>query len=189
MRYFTSDLHFFHKNIGNYTNGMSLEDRHSAIISSWCKQVKAKDVVYIIGDVSFGSFEDTKDIISKLPGTKILIRGNHDYRFTSSQLVAIGFKDVRDTLHLSLSNGAKVLLNHYPYAANSLKRWYYRVIKRSPRRDYYELYPRDEGRWLIHGHHHSGPKVQGRQINVCVDVNKFKLISETELCQLITKSK
>jgi calcineurin-like phosphoesterase family protein len=189
MRWFISDTHFFHKNIARYTNGADLVDRHTTIINEWNKVIKQKDVVYVIGDVSFGSFEDTRAIIESLKGTKILIRGNHDYRFTSKQFIDMGFADVRDYLFINFSNAEKVLLSHYPYAANPLKRWYYRYIKRSPSRDYYEHYARDCGKWLIHGHHHSGPKVNKKMINVNVDVNNFKPISETMLCKIMNARK
>lgn len=189
MRWFVSDLHFFHKNIGRHTNGLKLVDRHAAIINGWNSVIKSKDLIYVIGDISFGSYEDTKAIIENLKGTKILIRGNHDYRFTSSQFAEMGFKDIRDFLFINFSNAEKVLLSHYPYTPNMFKRFYYRYIKRSFHRDYYELYPRDCGKWLIHGHHHAGKPVNGRRINVCVDVNGFKPISETTICKIINETR
>jgi len=187
VRWLTSDLHLFHKNIASYTDGRSLQDRHNKIITEWNKVVRQKDVIYVVGDLSFGSFEDTKAIIEQLKGTKILIRGNHDFRFTSKEFVEMGFSEVRDYLFINMSNAEKVLLSHYPYAPNVFKRWYYRYIKRSYHRDYYEHYPRDCGRWLIHGHHHSGPKVKGRMVNVNVDVNQFKPVSETTICKIINE--
>ena len=40
--------------------------------------VTENDTVYHLGDVGFGTTEMLKELISRLNGTKILLRGNHD---------------------------------------------------------------------------------------------------------------
>lgn len=187
MRWFISDTHFFHRNIGKFTDNSNIDDRHNVIIKNWNNRIKSKDIVYIIGDFSFGNYDKTLEIVKQLNGEKILIRGNHDYRFTSKDFIDMGFKDVRDYLMIKLSNREEILLSHYPYRSSWYKQLYYKYIKKSINRKYYEHYPKDCGRWLIHGHHHSGPRVKGKSINVNVDVNNFKPISETDLYKIINK--
>ncbi|MDD4111237.1 MAG: metallophosphoesterase, partial [Clostridia bacterium] len=61
------------------------------IITDWKEKVTENDVVLIGGDISWAMrFEDAKpdiDLISKLPGKKIMIRGNHDYWWKSISAV------------------------------------------------------------------------------------------------------
>lgn len=58
-----------------------------AIISDWKSKVTNDDIVLIAGDISWAmKLEDAKpdiDLISSLPGKKIMIRGNHDYWWKS----------------------------------------------------------------------------------------------------------
>lgn len=53
------------------------------IVQDWQKRVKKDDIVLLAGDFSWAmKTQDAKkdiDFISKLPGKKIIIRGNHDY--------------------------------------------------------------------------------------------------------------
>lgn len=57
------------------------------IVLDWKKKVKKEDIVLIAGDISWAmQTKDAKpdlDFISSLPGTKIIIRGNHDYWWKS----------------------------------------------------------------------------------------------------------
>lgn len=63
--------------------GIHWENHFEKIKESWKKQVKQEDVVLIPGDISWAmmletALEDLKEI-HRLPGTKIMIKGNHDY--------------------------------------------------------------------------------------------------------------
>ncbi len=53
------------------------------IVKSWEQSVAPEDVVVVAGDLSWAmSYEDAAPdlaAISRLPGRKVLIRGNHDY--------------------------------------------------------------------------------------------------------------
>lgn len=63
-------------------------DRHFDIIrENWLRLVKPEDVVLIPGDISWAmqltdALDDLNDI-AELPGTKLLLRGNHDYWWSS----------------------------------------------------------------------------------------------------------
>ena len=95
--YFTSDLHFHHKNILKYCprriekikeycykNNLEFsEDKiidlmDMWLIDLWNSQVSKHDTVYILGDFSFNTAEENKKLLSKLHGNKFLILGNHD---------------------------------------------------------------------------------------------------------------
>lgn len=78
----TSDLHFNHKNIIKYENRpwSTVEEMNNALVNNWNKVVSEEDTVYILGDVTMGSYEDIYNLLLQLKGHKILIQGNHDHR-------------------------------------------------------------------------------------------------------------
>lgn len=90
--WFTSDLHDFHANIFKFqkerreamgitddmTDTEKVEKQHNWIVKMWNSTVDKRDHVYILGDVSFGSAEQTKRLLGKLNGKKHLVIGNHD---------------------------------------------------------------------------------------------------------------
>jgi calcineurin-like phosphoesterase family protein len=86
MIYFTSDLHFFHKNAAiNESFGRnfsSVEEMNEILIENWNSEVSEKDTIYVVGDFSFGGFDQTLSIFNKLKGNKVLIKGNHDDKRT-----------------------------------------------------------------------------------------------------------
>ena len=54
MIYFTSDLHFWHKNVIRYTDRpfSSVNEMNKKLIENWNHTVHANDEVYILGDVT-----------------------------------------------------------------------------------------------------------------------------------------
>ena len=67
------------------------------IEENWKKNVKEDDVVVVAGDISWGmtlaeSFLDFK-FLDELPGKKILLRGNHDYYFSTKGKIDRFFLD------------------------------------------------------------------------------------------------
>ena len=74
------------------------------IEKNWLNTVQPQDTVVIPGDISWGmNLEQTKDdfaFIHRLPGTKIISKGNHDYWFatkkkTEDYLTTNGFDSIR----------------------------------------------------------------------------------------------
>ena len=192
MRYFVSDLHLFHKLVHwKYRkHNPSIDDMNEEIVLNWNKTVRSKDIVYVIGDVTFGKFDETKAIVSRLNGKKILIRGNHDERFSSKDWIDIGFSDVRDIFTIKIDK-EKYILSHFPYSS-SFKFFFYKIFNRWYRTrneaNYYKLYLPYKGYKLIHGHHHEGSPYEFDQINVAWDVNK-RLVSEMDIKELAEKNK
>ncbi|MCL2034719.1 MAG: metallophosphoesterase [Oscillospiraceae bacterium] len=67
---------------------MGWENHTEKLIANWNDSVKSCDAVVIAGDISWGmtlqeSLPDFQ-LLHSLPGTKILIKGNHDYWWTSA---------------------------------------------------------------------------------------------------------
>lgn len=63
--------------------GTHWENHFDQIKRNWMEMITSEDLVLIPGDISWGmQFDEAKidlDSIAALPGTKVLIRGNHDY--------------------------------------------------------------------------------------------------------------
>jgi len=91
--FFTADPHFFHNKIRQYENRpfISVEAMNHSLIENWNNTVHKRAEVYVLGDFSFGKFDETKAIFDKLKGTKHLIMGNHDRSRSRSWWKRIGF--------------------------------------------------------------------------------------------------
>lgn len=76
--WFCSDLHFGHKNIHKFRSEFisSEEENRERIIKDWNSCIGKKDTVYCLGDACFTS--EAIAYFADLPGSKYLIRGNHD---------------------------------------------------------------------------------------------------------------
>lgn len=63
--------------------GENWENHEQKIKNNWIKKVKEEDLVLLPGDFSWAMYiEDAKkdfEYLNKLPGTKLLLKGNHDY--------------------------------------------------------------------------------------------------------------
>ncbi len=77
----SSDLHFFHKRIVEFTqrkNVITQEEHTEWLIDLWNSTVAPDDEVYSLGDFAFtGNFEKLADLIGRLNGRKYFILGNH----------------------------------------------------------------------------------------------------------------
>lgn len=112
--WFTSDLHFWHRNVIRYCGRpfVSVEEMERVLIDNWNQSIKDDDMVYVLGDVFFCGTIKAKEIMSKLNGYKILIRGNHDQK--ANKMLEIGFNEVHERLELGYGNRV-YKLNHFPY--------------------------------------------------------------------------
>ena len=112
MIYFSADTHFYHHNIIKYCNRpfSSVEQMNDTIIKGWNEAVTAEDTVYHLGDVTFKKL----DLVAKLNGKKILVRGNHDRSFTSTQFKNAGFVNVFEKPTDLVLGEWRILLMHAP---------------------------------------------------------------------------
>ena len=80
--WFISDTHFWHSNLIKFENGRrefsSVEEMNELIIERWRECVKPSDIVWHLGDVTFRYDGAFNEIMSRLPGHKRLLVGNHD---------------------------------------------------------------------------------------------------------------
>ena len=67
--------------------GQNWEKHEEKIAQNWRMQVKEDDLVVLAGDFSWAmDLKDTKqdfEYLSRLPGKKLLLKGNHDYWWTT----------------------------------------------------------------------------------------------------------
>ena len=68
--------------------GEHWENHRQRIIENWKQTVTPEDVVILCGDISWAmkladAVEDDLKEVAALPGTKVLLRGNHDYWWTT----------------------------------------------------------------------------------------------------------
>lgn len=96
MIYFIADTHFNHANIIKYCNRPfnNIDEMNEYIINKWNSTIKDNDIVYHLGDVGFGALAEVKNLIERLKGTKVLIRGNHDLKISINTWEEIGFSKV-----------------------------------------------------------------------------------------------
>lgn len=175
MRWYTSDTHFWHRNIIDLCNRpfTDLPEMHEAIINNWNSCVKPQDEVFIIGDMFFCGAVKIKAIMTRLNGKKHLIRGNHDWRNIKPHRLDLGFDSIVEGMTLEIDN-KPVVLSHFPYLGDHTEADRYMNFR-----------PKDGGHWLIHGHVHNGWKIRDRMINVGVDQWNFTPISEDNIIEIM----
>lgn len=155
-KFLIGDLHLDHENIIEYCGRPfdSVAEMNTYMVRRWNETVGTGDLVYYLGDVSFGrGSRSAKFWLPKLNGRKILVKGNHD---RSRDLR--GFEWYNSLVRSY--NGAKFLLIHTPLEA-----------------------PEDWSGWIIHGHHHDNnlnryPFIEraNQTINVSAEVLNYKPI-------------
>lgn len=109
----TSDNHFYHTNIIKYCSRPFVDapDMNAQMEHHWNELVTPDDIVIVVGDLTAG-LGDKKlelfNLIGRLNGRKILVRGNHDHQKDNFYLEG-GFKKVVDHMFMG---GA--LFTHFP---------------------------------------------------------------------------
>lgn len=80
MIHFTSDNHFFHKNVMTYSNRPweTVEEMNEGMRKQWNRQVQPNDTVWMLGDVGFAKTSILAPFLNTLNGKKHLVYGNHD---------------------------------------------------------------------------------------------------------------
>lgn len=117
----TSDLHFGHTNImkfcpitrARFKN--DVEYMNEAMVKEWNEIVEPDDKVYILGDVAFLPSLKAIQILKRLNGSKVLVKGNHDRKLLNDPVFRACFTEVHDYLDITY-NGTRVIMFHYPIA-------------------------------------------------------------------------
>lgn len=112
MNYYISDMHFGHQNAIKYDNRPfnSIEEMEDEMINRWNSVVTDVDTVYVLGDFSWYKEDKTLEILDRLKGKIVLIKGNHD---KVSPKIARKLHGKYDYLEVK-DEGTKVILCHYP---------------------------------------------------------------------------
>lgn len=78
--FYIADMHLGHANIIGFDHRpfADVEEMDRTLIDNWNAAVEEKDNIYILGDLMWGEEEKWPEILQRLRGNKILIRGNHD---------------------------------------------------------------------------------------------------------------
>lgn len=172
--WFTSDLHFFHRNITKYTdrNLVTTAEQHDEwLFDLWNSQVKPGDFVYHIGDFAFSKgYDQLARVVSRLNGQKFFIKGNHDNedhldRLLEDHLI-VKWKHYKE---IKIGETPTVLF-HFPISS-----WH----------------RQSHGSWHLHGHCHSNLKemhTNGKMLDVGID-NAYKLTGKHQFFteQMITE--
>lgn len=149
--YFTSDLHFGDNRLNLYGRDLiakNSDEIDELIINNWNKTVSIDDVVYLLGDICYD--KSKLDLLNKLKGKKILIKGNYDDPISDETWLK--YVEIVDKSKYIRINGTRVFLNHYPTNC-------------------------DATCFNICGHIHGIWKVQRNMINVGVDAWHFFPVS------------
>lgn len=166
MIYFTSDLHLGHRGIISMQNRPfeNIQEMNQILIQNYNAVVHKNDMVYILGDISHHlPMESANELIGKLNGKKILVKGNHDKKYDSEL-----FEEMCDFKTVSL-NGMYFALMHYPMLSWSKK---------------------NSGSIQLHGHMHARGeynlqnKADGiRRYDVGVDANNYYPVSVKQIVE------
>ena len=106
----TTDTHFGHANMVKLCHRP--EDFEKRIIDNWCQVVRPEDIVIHLGDVTWHVKDYLDNVVAKLPGKKILVRGNHDEK-SLMYYMKHGFDLAVDSLSMKY-RGLDILFTHEP---------------------------------------------------------------------------
>lgn len=175
--WFTSDLHFWHKNICKYCNRPfeTIEQMNEEIINRYNSVVSEDDTVFILGDLGFCGIEKLRTLISQLKGHIIVIQGNHDPDKIIKTLLEEGLiEEYHKLLHVIVEGdeecpNQELTLCHFPML---------------------DWYNKEKGSWMVHGHQHQLPETPSCSVkhwDVGLDKNNIQPINFEQLKINITK--
>lgn len=155
-KFYIADTHFGHEAILGHCERpfSSVREMDEFMIDAWNSVVGQEDLVYHLGDFSFGSPEYAKHVFRQLNGRKVLVLGNHDCRRGPQDplphIMALGW-DQPPTESLEVKDeGCRVFLSHYAHRA-----WQGNHRENS---------------WHFYGHSHGRLEHLGRSRDVGVDL-------------------
>lgn len=175
--HFVSDTHFGHANIITYCKRpfKSVEEMDEVLIKNWNSQVKPGDVVYHLGDIAFGEKRKRlKDLVNRLNGTIMLLKGNHDHSVDESlEETPEGFKWCKWMHVLSYKVSKKltysITLCHFP-----VLHWL----------------NKEKAAIHLYGHVHGNPTGLRNALDVGVDSTKqFRPLSLKEVLDIVKPEK
>lgn len=120
QKHYIADTHFGHEAIiglcGRPFN--SIREMDDFMVDSWNSVVRDTDIVYHLGDFSFGGAAHAKAIFRRLNGRKILVLGNHDVDRDGNALSYLADLDWEQAPTHALTTtdgGERLYLSHYAH--------------------------------------------------------------------------
>lgn len=118
----TSDLHFNHNKDFIYKDRgfSSIEEHDEKLIENWNSLISKDDLVYILGDLMLGDYQEGMKKLKRLNGKFFIILGNHDtstregFYYTLDNLVEVAYATRMK------KNGYNFYLSHYPTITTNL---------------------------------------------------------------------
>ena len=158
----TTDWHLNHDGIIEYENRPT--NYKEIILREYEKVVKDEDLVINLGDLIFKRPSEIGDIISKLKGKRVLVRGNHDHN-TNEWYMNKGFDLSCDKFEFEYQ-GTQIVFSHKPIETDGIN---------------------IHGHFHTHGHRYLSefPFYSEKNIAVSIEVNKYKPV----LLKTILKNK
>jgi len=194
--FFTADTHFYHRAVIGFCDRpwYNVAEMNEGLIDRWNSKIGKRDHVYILGDFAFCGTGKAAEIVRRLNGYKILVRGNHDPR--AKKLFAYGFDEVRENSTVLIGD-ERVFLSHFPYHPVDVyigSDWGNPEYILNDNEDTRYLHKRilDDGtRWLLHGHVHTSWKIreERRMINVGVDMWDWSPVHHDTIRKIIEGAK
>lgn len=167
----TSDQHFYHANILNFTDDeenrirpgfADVHEMNRYMINRWNSKVAHEDKVYHLGDIvmkdSAWAFEE---IMPQLRGNIVLIKGNHDN--AKLHTYTRYFRDIRSEVALKTSRGRPVIFTHRPVRLPNV------------------------GVFNVHGHLHQRILPDSRYYNACVEVQNYEPVLWDDLNAILDR--
>jgi calcineurin-like phosphoesterase family protein len=189
-QWFTSDTHFGHENIIKFSGRpfASVKEMNEALLTYWNETVGVDDVVYHLGDVAMGHFDDSWEYVKKLHGNIYLVNGNHDRvsrKYHMSEKYVTRFSTRYIERFIAYDYEMRIgdwKLHHFPYLGDHVGEERFKNERPVPT---YE-------KVLIHGHVHEEWRertVPGYppMFNVGVDVRGFRPVHRDALSAEIAK--
>lgn len=177
--FFTSDTHFYHKNIIEYCNRPFLNQYEmcNAIRDNWNKKVPEDGIVFHLGDVSLtANPKALENFLYSLNGTIHLIIGNHENDALSKEYIRKRWASIHDILEIfvlddeSSNKIQHIVMCHYPMLVWNCSH---------------------KTSWQLFGHVHGGLSNKGKlnhkptQLDVGVDSHNFTPLSYQEVKEII----
>lgn len=178
--FFGSDHHFYHANVIKYCDRpfSSVEEMNEIMIQRHNETVGPDDDYYHVGDFAM-AIRPVETITPRLNGRKILIAGNHDWCHSYNKksrgergpvvrgtYYNNGWTHICEQMSMELEPKLIVDLCHLPFTDD----------RAFPHDKYAAWRPKDNGRWLLHGHTHSKERFRTdlRMVHVGVDAWDFR---------------
>jgi len=174
-----SDPHYFHNNIIKYCDRPFTDIQHmnEQMIQNYNSVVRSTDIVLWLGDCFFTrNQESRKNIVQRLNGRKVLLRGNHDDKASDLMFYDMGFCGIYRSDFFGEIGTYAVRYSHYPYFDPNEK-----DLRYSDRRPQREI-----GVTLVHGHTHEKNRItQDKQIHVGVDAWNYTPAPYDDVLELL----